>query len=80
MIDIETQARLKVSTDGDAGPYLMVPLGQLPEVTRVLSGNGIRFSVDDDAIELDGKAAIAVIDFGRSADVRMIQGLLDAAA
>jgi hypothetical protein len=30
MIDTETKTPLRISTDGDAGPYLMVPITQLP--------------------------------------------------
>jgi hypothetical protein len=32
MLDMETHERLQVSTDGDDGPYLMVPLDQLQEI------------------------------------------------
>jgi hypothetical protein len=79
MIDIETRTPLRVSTDGDAGPYLMLPLDQLPDVRRVLSENGIRYAVEEDAIQLDDKPFIAIIDFGIDADVARIQSVLDAA-
>jgi DhnA family fructose-bisphosphate aldolase class Ia len=80
MIDRETLEQLAVSTDGDAGPYLMVPLEQLPEVRTLLQGHAIPHVVDEDAIQLDGKAVIAVINFGRAADPAQIQKLLDEAA
>jgi hypothetical protein len=79
MIDIETQTPLKISTDGDAGPYLMVPLNQLHEVRRVLERNGIKHVIEDDAIQWDDKPVIAVIDFDYHADVAKIQEALDAA-
>jgi hypothetical protein len=79
MIDIETQAPLKINTDGDAGPYLMVPLNQLPEVRRVLEHNGIKHVIEDDAIQWDDKPVIAIVDFDYRADVAKIQAALDAA-
>jgi hypothetical protein len=77
MVDLETQQRLLVSTDGDAGPYLMVPLQQVPDIRIVLQGRQIPYSVDRDAIQLDGHPVIAVINFGRGADPRHLQEVLD---
>ena len=79
MVDVETQRPLKVNTEGTAGPYLMVPLDQLDTVRAVLNKAGVRHSVSRDAIELDGRPIIAIIDFGRSADAERIQSVLDAA-
>jgi hypothetical protein len=79
MLDIETRAPLRVSVDGDAGPYLMFPLDQLPDVRRVLGENGITYAIEEDAIQLDDKLAIAIIDFDLDADVAHIQSVLDAA-
>ena len=36
MIDITTRNPLYVSTDGDAGPYIMLPLAQLERVRALL--------------------------------------------
>ena len=80
MIDSTTQARITVSTGGDAGPYIMVPLDQLEAVEGVLRNRGISYWVDADAISLDGKPEIAVVNLGRGADVGQVQRLLDAAA
>jgi hypothetical protein len=79
MIDTETQAPLKISTDGDAGPYLMVPLNQVPAVHHVLEENGIAHAIAEDAIQWDDRPAIAIIDFDVRADVARIQAILDAA-
>ncbi len=79
MTDIETRTPLTVKTEGDAGPYLMVPLEQLPEVRRVLQQNGIKHTVAPEAVRLAGKPVIAIIDFGRRADAARIQAALDAA-
>ena len=80
MIDSTTHARIVVSTDGDAGPYIMVPLDQLDAATQMLRDSGISFWVDADAISLDDKPAVAVINLGRGTDAGRVQRLLDAAA
>ena len=77
MIDEMTADRLRVATDGIAGPYLMVPLAQLPRVRELLDGHKVRYWPDSHAISLDGKPAIVVINFGRTGDSARIQQLLD---
>jgi hypothetical protein len=77
MIDQETQERLQINTDGDAGPYLMVPLEQIPTIRALLQRHGIIHTVDDDAIQLDGRPVIAVVNFGRGSDAARLQRLLD---
>jgi hypothetical protein len=77
MTDQVTAERLRVSTDGIAGPYLMVPVGQLARIREVLDGEAIRYWVDSVAISLDGKPAIAVVNFGRAGDRDRIQAVLD---
>ncbi len=77
MIDEMTQNQLRVSTDGVAGPYLMLPLGQLRRIRELLDRHAIRYWVDSQAISLDGKPAIVVINFGRAGDASQIQTLLD---
>ena len=78
MIDEMTEDRLRVSTDGVAGPYLMVPC-PAGQVREQLNQHAIRYWVDADAISLDGKSAIAVINFGRAGDATRIQTILDEA-
>ncbi len=80
MIDEMTRNSLRVSTDGIAGPYLMVPVTQLDAVLAVLDSNHVRYWVDADAISLDNEPAITVINFGRSGDAARIQTILDEAA
>lgn len=79
MIDEMTKDKLRVSTDGIAGPYLMVPLAQLARVRERLDRHSVRYWVDADAISLDGKPAIVVVNFGRAGDASRIQALLDEA-
>ena len=57
----------------------MIPLGQLRGIRELLDCHAIRYWVDSDAISLDGKPAIAVINFGRAGNARQIQALLDEA-
>ncbi len=79
MVDKTAQDRLRVATDGIAGPYLMLPVTQLSRVREVLDLHGIRYWPDTDAISLDGRPAITVINFGRAGDAARIQHLLDEA-
>ena len=79
MIDVELNQPLQVNTEGTAGPYLMVPLTQLPDVRAVLDANQLRYTVSQDAISLDERPVIAIVDFGIGADVAQIQAILDAA-
>jgi len=77
MTDTMTQKPLRVSTDGTAGPYIMVSVGQLDAVRRLLDRNRIRFWVEEEVISLDGGPEIAVVDLGRGADSERVQELLD---
>jgi len=79
MIDIETRQPLKIITEGEAGAYLMVPLDQLADVRRILEERGIAHVVAEDAIQLDDKPTIAIIEFGRGTSPAVIQAALDAA-
>jgi hypothetical protein len=79
MIDEMTRDRLRISIDGIAGPYLMVPVAQLPRVRELLDSHSVRYWVDADAISLDRRPAIAVVNFGRSGDAVQIQAILDEA-
>jgi hypothetical protein len=74
-----TKDRLRISTDGVAGPYLMVPLAQLAGVRARLDRHSVRYWVDADAISLDGKPAVVVVNFGRAGDSARLQALLDEA-
>ena len=77
MIDVSTDRQLCVSTDGNAGPYIMVPVVQLDKVRTVLSDNAISYWVDQEAISLDGKPEITVVNLGRDADPKIVQQHLD---
>ena len=78
MRDSVTQERMVISSEGTGGPYVMVPLEQLDAVEAILRGSQISYWVDSDAISLDGKPEVAVINLGRGANEAQVQRLLDA--
>ena len=80
MIDSQTRCKLRISTDGTAGPYLMVPVDQLPDVRAGLDRHKIPYWVDSFSVSLDGKPSVTVVNFGRSADAAEVQTILDRAA
>jgi len=80
MIDSSTNEELVVSGDGDAGPYIMVPVRQMEAVRAVLDDNKISYWVDEFAISLDDEPEISVINLSKSADSRQIQTILDNAS
>ena len=77
MLDTTTRKPLRVSNDGTAGPYLMVPFSQLDEVCRRLDDHGVRYRVEENVISLDGAPEVAVVNFGRGADADRVQAVLD---
>ena len=79
MTDATTQQRLRVSTDGTAGPYITVLVSQLEDIKALLSRHRVPHWVDENAISLDGKPEITVINLGRNANASAIQNLLDSA-
>ncbi len=79
MIDAETRTPLRVTNDGIAGPYLMLPVSQLDRVRNLLDRDDIKYWVDTCAISLDGKPAMVVVNFGRSGDAARVQAILDGA-
>jgi hypothetical protein len=79
MIDEMSKDRLRIATDEIAGPYLMVPLAQLARLRERLDRHSVRYWVDSQAISLDGKPAVVVVNFGRAGDAARLQVLLDEA-
>lgn len=77
MIDTTTDKPLYVSKDGDAGPYIMAPVAQLEKIRILLDANKVPYWVDEEAISLDGKPEIAVINLSHESDPEKVQKLLD---
>ena len=80
MRDTTTDRPLYVSIDGDVGPYIMVPVSQLFDVRTLLDKHKVRYTVDEDAISLDGEPEIAVINLGLGGDAEEVQNILDSAS
>jgi hypothetical protein len=77
MNDTTTGERLVVSDEGDGGPYIIVPLDQLADVCRVLDASKVLYSVDEEAVSLEGEPLLSVINLGRGVDVAAVQRALD---
>ena len=77
MKDTMTKQPLHVSTDGGAGPYIMVPDAQVDELCRVLSRHDVRYSVDELVISMNGEPEVAILDLGREGDAMAVQKILD---
>jgi len=80
MIDTSTKKRLYVSGDDAAGPYIMVPVQQIDDVRALLDANTIPYWVDENAISLDGKPEVTVVNLGHGADAASVQSILDNAS
>lgn len=80
MIDSSTRKPLTVSTDGDAVPYIMVPVQQIEDLRALLDANTISYWVDEVAISLDGKPAVTVVNLRRGTDAGSVQKMLDNAS
>ncbi|MCP4108373.1 MAG: hypothetical protein GY749_22985 [Desulfobacteraceae bacterium] len=79
MIDNSTNKPLYVSTDGDAGLYIMVLVQQIDAVRTLLDANNIQYWIDEDAISLNGKPEVAVVNLGHDSDAINVQNILDKA-
>jgi hypothetical protein len=77
MLDTQTRRDIRISTDGDAGPYIMVPVLQLDQLRSLLESHGISHWVESGYISLDGRPEIAIVNLGRGADVAHTQAILD---
>jgi hypothetical protein len=77
MTDTTTQKPLRVSTESTAGPYIMLPLSQIDEVTRLLDDHHIRYWVEENSISLNGGPYISTINLGREGNAQAVQAILD---
>jgi len=77
MIDTSTGDRLIVSTEGDGGPFIELPLSQVDEVRKRLGRAGIPYWVDSMAISIDSEPPMAMIEFSQHVDEGRIQSALD---
>lgn len=77
MTNATNKERLRVSTEGTAGPYIMVPESQLDQVRRLLDRHSVDYWVEEDVISIDGAPEVAVVNLGREGDASAVQAILD---
>jgi hypothetical protein len=77
MTDVVTKQPLRVSGEGTLWPYIRLPDSQVEEVSRLLTSHGIRYSVQESILSMDGGPFIAVIDLPRGSDPKPVQTILD---
>jgi hypothetical protein len=80
MIDQDTEKPVRVSIDGDSGPFILVSIKSMDRVIDVLKQNHIPHWLDPLIISVDNKPAVAVINIGRGSDPHHVQTILDEAA
>lgn len=57
----------------------MVPVDQVDQVRKLLDANDVPHWLDHNAISVDGRPAVVVINLGKKIDSHRVQALLDAA-
>ncbi len=74
------EEQLCVSTDGTAGPFIIVPASRLDSVSHALSDAQISFTVEEDAVSLGGQPALSVVNLNEEANLERVQEVLDGLA
>ncbi len=77
MIDVITHKPIEVSTDGGAGPYLIVPFEQLNKITALLDSDRVSYSVDEEVLSVGDEPEVAFINLDEETDAMRVQRLLD---
>ncbi|WP_165220502.1 hypothetical protein [Aquisphaera insulae] len=72
-----TETPLVVSTDGTAGPYVIVAADRVDSVVKALRDGHISVASEGEAVILDGRPAFVVIDLGPDSDIKRAQAILD---
>ena len=70
---------LRVAVDEIVGPYIRLPYSQLEDIRRVLEGQNIRYTVQENIVSLSGGPFFVVVNLGRDADATAVQSILDQA-
>lgn len=71
------EAPLRVFNSEAAQPFIVVAANELDLVVQSLRDENIPLSVDKDALMVDGRPALRIIDLVSDADVERAQGVLD---
>jgi hypothetical protein len=80
MTDTTTNKRLSLAGNKEVGFYLMVPLQQLVEVRKLLDEHEINYWVEENAISINGRPAIAFVIFGLKTEKETVEQILDSVA
>ncbi len=79
IIDATTQKPLVVSGADTPWPYIRLPLDQVPELRALLDRHGVRHTVDENSISMNGGPYMAEVWLPRGSDAKPVQAILDAA-
>ena len=68
---------LNVFTSHGADPHMWLPVSELVRVTSVLDANQVSYSLDEEALSIDGQPEVIYLQFGPRTDAAKVQRLLD---
>ncbi len=71
--------RVDVRPDPACGAYIMIPPHKIASVEALLDKYGIPYTLEDSTHCCKGAPEAAVIEFGKRADIKKIQQVLDSA-
>ena len=77
MENLVSKQPLCVMPHSTVGPYLTLPEAQLEKLRSILDQHGIRYTVDENVISLNGEPEEALVFFGRGWDTQAVQKVLD---
>ena len=77
MENLVSKQPICVWNEGIAGPYIMLPEAQLGQLRGILEQHGVPYWVDELTISLNEEPPEALVNFGRDADPKAIQKILD---
>ena len=72
-----TKKRIVVSTPGDSGSYVIVPLEQIEGVKKTFDKNEVKYWCDPDAISSNGRPYVMIVNLRIGQDPIQVQSLLD---
>lgn len=76
MQNSRVEQALYVSTDGNAGPYIIVPADRLKRVEELLKEGSVPHWTDADVVSIDDKPALGIINLSEGVDVGRVNELL----
>lgn len=77
IIDATTQKPPVVSGADTPWPSIRLPLDQVPQLRALLDRHGLRHTLDDETISMNGGPDMAEVGLPRGADARAVQLVLD---